>query len=273
MAAGGGGYLVESIVPGAIPALAPYSVALRFGAERLRVEQGNVNLPTGGAPTTGWLSSETATAPDAAIAFGDSVAAPKMLSVFQTVSRNLLLQSAADEVLRRMMVAGAAAAVDAAVIGGSGLGGEPQGIVGTAGVNAFTGASLDYAAIVAAHKGVADADGLVNPAALGFATTPTVAALLKARHRVASTDSPLWVGNLSVGVCEGTQAIASRSVPTGAAVYGDWSSALVIEWGTPSFEVDPYASFKNGVVGVRLLVPIDIIVQRPAAFAVATAIT
>ncbi len=196
LAANGGGYLTESVVPGVIPALTPYSVALRMGAQRLRVEQGNVHLPTGGAATTSWLSSATATAPDAAIAFGDSVATPKMLSVLQTVSRQLLLQSAADVIVPQMQAAAAAAAVDAAAIGGSGGSGQPLGVANTPGVGAFTGASLD-----------------------------------------------------------------------------DWSSLAIIEWGTPAVEVDPYSSFKSGVVGVRLLVLIDVIVQRLPAFSVASSIT
>jgi hypothetical protein len=57
-------------------------------------------------------------------------------------------------------------------------------------------------------------------------------------------------------------------------VVGDWSQLLLAQWGAgPVLEVDPYTSFKTGVVAMRVMFSVDVGVRSPAAFSVATGIS
>jgi hypothetical protein len=81
-----------------------------------------------------------------------------------------------------------------AVLNGSGASGQPTGIIGTSGIGGVTGASITYAGILEFQTDVAGAN--VVPASGGYVTTPPIAALLMARQRFSSTDTPLWIGNI-----------------------------------------------------------------------------
>ena len=97
-------------------------------------------------------------------------------------------------------------ALDAAGInvGGSGA---PVGILGTGSIGAFTGTTtLGLAALLDAQVDVVGANALHPGCA--YLTTPTVASLLAQRQRFASTDTPLWKGNILEGEVLGFRAPA-----------------------------------------------------------------
>jgi hypothetical protein len=48
---------------------------------------------------------------------------------------------------------------------------------------------------------------------------------------------------------------------------------LVGEWGVLELEVNPFANFQAGIVGVRAIASIDIAVRYPTAFSAASSIT
>ena len=62
-------------------------------------------------------------------------------------------------------------------------------------------------------------------------------------------------------------------MPAGTAIYGDWSGVQIVEWDGAAIEVDPFSKFTAGIVGVRLLLPCDVLTARPKAFSVASSIT
>jgi HK97 family phage major capsid protein len=110
-------------------------------------------------------------------------------------------------------------ALDAAGInvGGSGA---PVGILGTASIGAFTGTTLGLAALLDAQVDVAGAMRCTPSCA--YLTTPTVASLLAQRQRFASTDTPLWVGNILEGNVLGFRAASTNQMPAATAIFGDF---------------------------------------------------
>jgi HK97 family phage major capsid protein len=164
-------------------------------------------------------------------------------------------------------------AVDAAAINGTGAGGEPLGIVGTPGIGAFTGATLDSAALTNAQVDVVTANALVDSNSLGYATTPAVAAILKARHRVADTDSPLWEGAVHAGAVEGVRAMSSTAVPDATMIYGDWGQLAIGEWGVLDIRTNPYANFRAGIIGMRAFWSIDVALRHAASFTLASGVS
>lgn len=274
---GAGGHLVGSTTGGSyIEQLRARSVVLRLGAQRLPGQRENLLLPRqAGAATAAWLSNETAQAPESTQGIQQLGSGPKTVAAYTEISRQLTKQSnpAAEQLVMTDLAAVSALALDAAALNGSGAAGEPLGLLGAAGVGTFGGTSLGLDALAEAQADVLTANALLNPATLGYATTPAVAKLLKGRQRFTGTDSPLWGGPLHDGAIEGVRATSSTQVPTATMCYGDWSQILVPEWGVLAIELDPYANFPSGIIGVRALWSCDVIVRHAGSFTVATSIT
>ena len=162
-------------------------------------------------------------------------------------------------------------AVDTGVISGSGAAGQPHGIIGLAGVGTATGTALALAGLLTAQGTVGAAN--VVPVRGGWASTFVNSALLRARQEFANTYSPLWYGSVWDGMMVGYPALASNQIPTGDVIFGDWAQIVVAEWGVLEVEVNPYANFQAGIIGVRAIMTIDVGVRYPAAFYVITAVT
>lgn len=272
---GDGGYLVPTFTKGYVDDLQPASVALKMGATVESAENAGHNVPSGDTSVvTEWLPDETTPITESSPTFVSINSTIKILGAYCEISRQLLLQSNAEAVLRRMLNRAAAAALDAAIINGSGASGQPMGIVGTTGIGTFTGTSLDQAALRNAQADVGNADAVLTPEAQGYVTTPTVAELLTTRARATGSDRMLWEGKSSDGTVEGCRAMSTTGCPAGTMIFGDWSAVTVLQFdGGLSIAVDPYSKFNTGLVGLRLLMPVDIIITHPAAFSVATSVT
>lgn len=274
--AGAGAYLVGTTTSGYIPALQQRSLVFQLGANAIPASKSNIALPRGAtSATTSFMTGETTVIAESETTFGQIASTPKMLTIFSKVSRLLLLQSNAGQVIAEEQTAAAGAALDASVIGGTGTAGQPTGIISTQGVGSFSGAALNYAAIISAQQSTSDANAILNPFTLGYLTTPTVAGLLKQRYRTSGTnvEIPIWGGPLAGGDIEGVPAFSTRNVPVASMVYGDFSTINVFLWDSVSIEIDPFSSFQNAQIGVRLILPYDVTVSYPQAFSVATGIT
>lgn len=272
--AGAGGYLVETANVGFIDILRNRSVAFRMGARRLSGLQGNVTVPRQSAAATAvWLANEASTLTESQQTFVQLSLSPKSVGAYTEISRQLLLQSSpgAEGIVSSDLSRVVAIAADLAVLNGSGASGQPTGIIGTAGIGSVTGTSLAYAGILEFQTDVAGSN--VTPASGGYVTTPAVAALMMQRVKFTSTASPLWEGNVWDGSMSGFAAMSSNQMPSANMLFGDWSEVVVGEWGVLEIEVNPYANFQAGIVGVRAIYSMDVAVQRPFAFSLATSIT
>jgi HK97 family phage major capsid protein len=272
--AGAGGFLVGTENIGFIEMLRNRSVAFRMGARRLSGLQGSVTVPRQSAAATAvWLANEASTLTESQQTFVQMALAPKNVGAYTEISRQLLLQSSpgAEGIVTDDLAQVTATAVDLGVLEGSGASGQPTGISNTAGIGAVTGTTIAYAGILEFQTDVAAAN--VMPARGGYATTPAVAALLMQRQRFTSTDTPLWRGNVWNGEVSGFPAMSSNQLTAASMIFGDWQEVVVGEWGVLEVEVNPYANFQAGIIGVRAIYSMDVGVRRPFAFSRATSIT
>lgn len=271
-----GGFLVETTNMSFIEILRNRSIVQAAGATRMSGLVGNVTVPRQtGAATASWLATEATAVTESDLVFAQMTLSPKNVAAYTEISRQLTLQSdpSAEMIVMNDLAAQVALAVDLAAINGTAAGGQPRGILNTAGIGSVTGTSLAYAGILEFQTDVIAANGLVNPATAAYVTTPVVAALLAARQRFTSTDSPLWQGNLLNGTVSGYNAYACTNMPAATAIFGDWSQLVIGEWGQLAVEVNPYANFPAGIVGVRAFYTCDIGVRYAASFSAATSIT
>jgi HK97 family phage major capsid protein/HK97 family phage prohead protease len=272
--ASGGGYLVGTQNQSFIDLLRNRSVAYRMGVTSLSGLQGSVTIPKlTGASTKYWLASESTSITESTHTFGQLALSPKTVGAYSEISRQLLLQSSpsADALVQSDLAQVVSLAVDAAVLNGAGGSGEPQGIIGSSGVGSVTGTSIAYAGIVEFQTDTATGNALFDSS--GYVTTPAVAGLLKQRVKFSSTASPIWEGKLLEGTVDGYRAMASLQVPTANILFGDFSKVVLAEWGVLEVEVNPFANFQAGIIGVRAMYSIDVGVRYGAAFSLATSVT
>jgi HK97 family phage major capsid protein len=179
----------------------------------------------------------------------------------------------AEMIVMNDLAAVVALAVDSAAIQGTGLTGQPTGIISTSGIGSVTGTTIAYSGILEFQTDVMAANALINPATSGYVTTPAVAALLAGRQRFASTDTPLWEGGLMDGRVAGFAAMSSTQMPASRLLFGDFSQLVIAEWGALELDVNPYANFPAGITGVRAFYTVDVGVRYAASFSYSTAIT
>jgi HK97 family phage major capsid protein len=271
-----GGNLVATDNISFIDILRARSVVMRMGAMRMTGLVGNVTVPRQtGAATAAWLANEGTAVSESDQTFGQMALSPKNVAAYTELSRQLMMQSSpsAEMIVMNDLAAVVALAVDSAAIQGTGLTGQPTGIVNTAGIGSVTGTTIGYAGILEFQTDVMAANALINPATSGYVTTPAVAALLATRQRFASTDTPLWEGGLMDGRVAGFGAMSSTQMPASRLLFGDFNQLVIAEWGALELDVNPYANFPAGITGVRAFYTVDVGVRYAASFAYSTAIT
>lgn len=272
--ASAGGALVSTENVGFVDLLRNRSVLYAMGARRLSGLTGNVTIPRHtGAATSAWLGTEATQVTESQQTFGQIALTPKNVAAYTEISRQLALQSSpdAEALVMADLAAVVALEVDKAGLNGSGAAGQPTGIINTAGIGAVTGTSIAYAGMLEFQTDTATSNALFESA--GYVTTPAVAALLMQRVKFASTASPLWDGNMLNGNACGFRAMSSNQIPAANLLFGAFDQVVVAEWGVLEVEVNPYANFQAGIIGVRAFYSTDIGVRYPAAFSLSNNIT
>ena len=273
-----GGYLIsDEVAPGDtfVGALHASSVAVQMGISKLRLE-GSGSFPSiTGKILTYWLPSEGTQLTESQFSFVVAAATPKNLGCYLEMSDQFLKQTtqAGQNFVLGEMGRALGAELDSKIIDGDGASGRVLGILNTVGVGSVPGASLGWAGVLDAVEDVEENNGIVVPERSGWVVSPGVARLLRAREKIVDTGQFIMSGN-SLADYRG---LPTNSVPAAMLLFGDWSSILLLEWGSLEISTDPYGTnsslFTKGLVGVRAIYTIDVIVLRPKSFSKITSIT
>lgn len=269
-----GGFLVSTTNQGFVDLLRNSTVLMQMGVTRLGGLTDNITIPrqTAGA-TAYWLANEGTSITESQMTLGQISLTPKTVGAYTEISRQLTLQASPDveNLVLRDLAAQVGIDVDAKGLNGSGGSGQPTGLLQTSGVGSVSGTSIAYAGVIEFQTDVFGANALSGSA--GYVTTGAVAALLKQRVKFSNTGTPLWEGRLESATMDGYRAMASNNVPSATMIFGDWSQMLMAEWGVLEVDVNPFANFQAGIIGVRAMYSVDFGVRVPGAFSVATSIT
>lgn len=280
--AGKGGELKFTEYAGFADALRARMVLGRTQAQFVNGLQGDFALTVQtGAASFAW-GTETANAALSSLTIAQRLGQPKVGQSATSFTRQFMRQSveAVEPLVRRDILAIHGRGVETAAYNGPATGGAPRGILNTVGVNlvalgANGGAptynmAVDMETEVAADN--ADAD------AMAYITTTRVRGTLRKTQVFAGTNgAPVWTGGRDGDVL-GYPAYATNLMPGNltkgtsngichAAIFGDFSSLYVLEWGAAELMVDPIT---NGPAIIRVLSYqlIDILVRFPEAFTV-----
>ena len=272
--ASGSNYLVDKENLSFIDVIRSRSVVLRMGAELAAGLSGNVTVPRITADATAvWLTDEGMSTTESQPTVGQITMSPKHVAAYAEISRLLNVQSAsADAVIFTSLAKSISVAIDRAALRGAGTSGEPLGITGTAGVGAFTGASLGWSALVNAQEDVIGGRE-IDVAKCGWVFPSAVSTLLMGRETITGSGRLCWEGPHGAGSIAGCQAFASNSMAAATGIFGAWDNLLIGEWGQLQIVVNPYANFRAGVLGMRGIYAVDVAVRDASAFSITSSIT
>jgi HK97 family phage major capsid protein len=252
-------------------ALKPFSPLLRLGVRTIDGLIADTQVPreTQTVSVT-WFDSEAPTVNTSQSVLSqppqDAPLRPKIAGIVTNISRQLLKQSAADQMVKRVLLNAAAKAVDAALLNGTGQNGQPLGILNTTGLESESGAALNAATLTMLRK-VSAANA--NDDRIAFLSTPVVRALLQGRERAAGSGF-VWHDNQIAG----KPAHVSSLMTAGTMLVGDFSNVLIGFFGPGvSIEINPFHGFAAGVVQLRVLLSMDVVTLHTSAFCKATSIS
>ena len=252
-------------------------VVVQAGARVMTGLKGNLSIPRLTSGAVGW-ASEVDNANDFGASFDNVEMTPKRLTAYQTMSKQLLIQSSYDveAILRNDMINAVALGVDAAAIYG-GAASTPTGILATSGIGSVTGGTTGAAPtwenIVALEREVA-----VDNADLGslaFLTNPKVRAKLKSTA-VGNDQRMVWAenGNTLMGypayVTTQVPSTLNKGASTGvcsAIIFGNFSDLMIGQWNGLDIIVDPYTAAKMAQVNVFIHSWWDVAVRHAQSFA------
>ena len=238
----------------------------RLGVRTLSGLTGNVSIPKAGTGlSVGWVEEGQAL-PESQMDFESVTLTPHHVGGITEMSRQLIQQSslAIEDLVRQDLSWAIAHAVDAAIIAGTGTGGQPLGIINRAGVQEAV-LPADWADVLGIEQMLAAIN--VNPT--GWYTSPAVMTALRGILK-ASTAGSEYIA--TAGRIGDLPAASSNAAPVDTAILGDWSQVLLGQWGAVEILVNPYAEtpYRRGGVLVRAMATVDVAVRHEEAFVVAT---
>jgi len=242
----------------------------KLGVRTLPGLTGNVSIPKAGAGlSVGWVAEGQAL-PESDMDFESVTLSPRHVGGISEMSRQMLQQSspAIEDIAREQLSFAIAAAVDAAIISGSGVGAIPKGLT------ARTGASGDvqtadmpttWQDVLAIEQQLA----AVNVTPTGWYTSPGVMTTLRGTLKEAGLPGYIATGD-KIG---DLPAASSNAVAGGIAILGDWSQILLGQWGDAvEILVNPFAesAYRRGGVLIRAFSTVDVAVRHEEAFVIAS---
>lgn len=236
-----------------------------LGVRTLSGLVGNVSIPKWGSGlSAGWVTEGQALS-ESDMTFDAVTLTPHHVGGITEMSRQLIQQSAPaiEDLVRQDLSYAVAAEIDRAIIAGSGTAGQPQGLIGRAGVQTE--------ALPASWDDVLDIEQLlaaVNVNPTGWYTSPAVLTALRKILKAPTAGSGYIATASSIG---DLPASSSNAAPVDTAILGDWSQVLLGQWGAVEILVNPYAEvpYRRGGVLVRAFSTIDVAVRHEEAFVVA----
>jgi HK97 family phage major capsid protein len=273
---GNGGYTIEDGVVSYVEALREKSLALQLGAGFMGGLTGNFDVPRENATYVPGFKTENAAADESSPTLAKASFAPKRLTGYMDVSKQLLIQSAVaiESYLRNQMLLGHAEALDKAAFNGAGSA-EPVGILNDADVGVISigtnGGAITKALVAQMIQALEEAKGMTD--ATRFIGSPILKKIMKALALDAGSGLFLWDKD---GTVDGISAEVTTHVPknivkgTGTAltalILGDLSNTMFGQWGGTEITVDPYTQALTGMVRFVPAQYVDFHVIQPGRF-------
>lgn len=286
-----GGNLVQTqlLASNFIDALRNTAQVIQAGATILPGLVGKVDVPRRSTTTNSYWVAESGAVTEAEATFDKVSLSPKTVGALSKMSRLALMQTtpAIEQITRDDLLQQLGLAIDLAAMSGTGSGGQPLGIVNTAGIGSVVGgvngANVTFDNLIALETALSNSNA--PWATRGYMMNSKTVGTLKTLK--SSTGAYLWTSNSNgqrsgtppdfngypVGVTNQVRSNLTKGSSSGICseiVFGAWGELLIGEWGVLEILVNPYDStgFTSGDVLIRALQTLDIQVRHAASFAV-----
>ena len=281
-----GGNLVQTTILGSsfIDILRSRMMVTQLGATVLSGLNGNVAIPRKTTASNFAWVAEGAAPSESQMAIGQLTLSPKTAIGFTDFTRQLMLQSSLDveNLVRQDIADGIAVGIDRAALHGTGSGGQPTGLAGTAGIGSVAigtnGGAPTWGVMVSLESAVANQNADVGSVA--YLTNPTMRGRLKQVEKATNTAMFVWENNMTdpgMGMVNGYRAGATTNVRAdltkgsstdcSAIFFGNWADLVIANWGVLDVLVDPFTQSNTGTVRVNAYQSIDIGIRRAGSFA------
>ena len=292
-----GGNLVQTdlLADDFIESLRNASPVVGLGVRTLTGLVGDVAIPRrSGVASVYYLANETTAITQSESTFDQISMSPKNLAALSRYSRQTLLQATPgiEELIRRDLTDGINAAVDSAVLNGSGSSGQPTGIRNTSGIGSVAmgtnGAAITMEKIVDLETEVLQ-DNAGGPNMAYITNAKVMGALKKLRaggssatdgaflyntdlQAVGRGPTPLTLNGYPIAVTNAVPSTLDKGSSSGvcsALVAGDFSQAMLGFYGngleiTVGTDSD---DFSKALTSVRGIITFDVAVRQATSFA------
>ena len=287
-----GGYVVpEQAITAVIEALKAKVVAYELGARDLAATGIPLTIPKLKTSATGYWVSENSTITASDLGFEQINMTPKTVAG-RVILSNLLLETStptADSIIEQDLASQLGIAMDLGILDGAGAGGEPTGIMNTAGISSVTMQTLAAGAVgigAAPSIGsmlefVSDLDAANAPTGTrGWALHPLMVSELRQMEVDGAGKSvPLTAVNTSEGFNEfflgfPFRVTTSMTAPTAgpastkSALFGNWDDVMVARWGglrLLAYDTSDDA-FSKDQTHIRATMRCDVALRHPESF-------
>ena len=272
-----GGYTIQTDKGDLIEPFAPAPIVSRMGATVLPNLVGDLSLPKDTNLFSMTWEGENDDSAETSKVFSEVLLSPKRMAGYADLSRTLLRQASFDiqNYVNNQFIVAVNSTLDAAAINGSGTGGQPTGILNTAGigdvVGGTNGAVPTWGNIVDLESEVNIDDALEGN--LGYLTTAGIKGALKQTLKASGVSGYIWDGE----TMNGYNAMTSSNVPSNltkgtssdanAIVFGNFADLVVGQFGGVFILPDPYTQAGKSRVRMHTELFCDIAVKRAKSFA------
>ncbi len=256
----------------------PFSILEISGAT------GNVAIPKQTSTITTYWLAETATVSESNFAGGQLLFSPKRLVARNSFSKQLLAQGtpSIEMLVRNDMALAQGVEEDRASINGTGLNGEPLGIVNTSGINAGVTFSGNWTQAKSLVFELALENANVRTGEMAFLTSPTTKSYARGTPQVSASTFPIYIwmqpdngpvyAGVRGGVVNGYPAYATKNAPTtNVVIFGVWQNNFTqVRWAGMDVVVNPFTGDASELIYVTMTQWMDFGIRYPQAFSVST---
>jgi hypothetical protein len=256
-------------------------ICQKLGARVLNDLTGDLAIPQQtGAATAYWFDNESGLPSASNQVVPMLTLKPHTVGAYTDISRKFLQQSCMDaEAFVRMDLGKVMAlAIDYAAINGTGLNGQPQGILQNPNVAQIalgaSGGPLTWAAVVGLETAIAAANADVG--LLAYCTNAMVAGAAKETPKIGSTfpifimDGDHRMNGYPTGISNQVPSNISKGSATNLSslIFGNWDDLVLAFWSGLDILIDPYTGGISGTIRVVMLQDCEIAIRHNASFAV-----
>lgn len=238
----------------------------------------NISIPKQTQTTTVYWLAEGAAITQSQEAFAQLNLSPRRAGMATQYTKQLLAQASigVEAFVRQDQMQALAVEEDRVCINGTGVNGEPIGILNTTGVlaNVTFGGAAVWGDMVALEYGLENAN--VRNGEMAILTSPLTKSYLKQTVVVASSTFPifLWGKNEGYPVLNGVKpgvvndypAYATKNVTTNVMIQGVFRNLIKARWAGFDVVVDPYTGALSELINIIINTWLDIGLRYPQSF-------